>query len=73
MEKEEIKINSYYQHCNGTIYKVLGISICSDTKKRLVLYKEDDGYCMWSRPESEFFELVYKPDSAIMTKRFELL
>ena len=38
----ELKVNSIYRHFKGDYYLVLGTAIHSETKEKLVIYREFD-------------------------------
>ncbi len=57
---EEVKIGQVYRHFKGNYYFVENVAYNSETKERMVIYKNlyprDDGRSLWVRPEKMFLE-----------------
>lgn len=47
----------YYRHFKGSIYRVVGVALHSETKEPLVVYHGVDDQ-LWVRPEAMFAETV---------------
>lgn len=52
----KIKINHYYRHFKGTVYRVMAIAKDSETLEELVVYEHDGD--VWVRPYEMFNSLV---------------
>ena len=76
---EEVKIGQVYRHFKGNYYFVENIAYHSETKERMVIYKNlyprDDGRSLWVRPERMFLEDIPEtPDNITGQKtRFSLV
>lgn len=51
---KKIKIGKYYQHFKGSIMKVTGIALNSETLEEMVLYEHNNK--LWARPISSFLD-----------------
>ena len=76
---KEVKIGRVYRHFKGNYYFVENVAYNSETKERMVIYKNlyprDDGRSIWVRPEKMFFEEIpERPDNITGQKtRFALV
>ena len=76
---KEVKIGRVYRHFKGNYYFVENVAYNSETKERMVIYKNlyprDDGRSIWVRPEKMFLEeFPERPDNITGQKtRFALV
>ncbi len=72
--KEKIKVGGYYRHFKGSIMKVKGIALNSETLEEMVIYEHDKK--LWARPISSFLDkedISKRKDNVTKQKyRFEL-
>ncbi len=52
------KIDTTYQHCKGSLYRVLAIATHSETDEMLVIYRSLKDGSLWARPAGMWFEKV---------------
>ena len=76
MTKREVKIHGVYKHFKGNFYSVEDIAYHSETKKKMVIYRNlSDNSKLWCRPYDMFLsEVNHKKYPNISQKyRFELV
>lgn len=70
---DEVK-RGIYKHYKGNLYEVIGVAFHSETRERLVVYRELYGeYHLSVRPETMFLEEVDKPEYNYKGPRFALV
>lgn len=52
--KRTVRVNCIYKHFKGGIYLVDSIAKCSETGKRMVVYKSLKDLRIWVRPYEDF-------------------
>ena len=67
----EIHVGRFYKHYKGGKYEVLAIGMHSETKEKLVIYRNLEHGSIWVRPASMWFDSI--SDGYATTDRFTLL
>ena len=59
-----------YKHFKGSVYKVVGTAIHSETKEQMVIYKEENTTALWVRPLKMFTETIFHEGKEELRFRF---
>ena len=69
--KRKIKVNKYYKHFKGNIYKVIAIGKYSEDERRMVVYQAEYGKKeIWIRDYEMFNSLVDKEKYPNIKQKF---
>ncbi len=75
MLERNVRIGGIYRHFKGSLHKVIGIALDSETLEEKVIYNHMDTGELWVRDKKDFLSLVDKhkyPDVS-QEYRFELV
>ena len=75
MLEREVKVGAVYKHFKGTLHKVIGVALDSETLDEKVVYNHVDTGELWVRDKKDFLSLVDKKKypNVLQKYRFEEL